>query len=77
MIYYKENADSLAESTKYDSFYEQLLQLVKDNWNKIGNDLVGISEAKMYRMFSGKQKDFETLMLMAEFMKVSFWFKAF
>lgn len=77
MIYYKGKADYLAKSTKYSDFYLQLLKLVKDNWNKTGNSLIDISDDKMYRLFSGKQKDFGTLVLMAEFMDISFWFKAF
>ena len=77
MIYYKDGANSLAESTKISEFYLQLLQLVKDNWKKSGNSLIEISDDKMYRILSGKQRDFETLVKMAEFMKVSFRFKAF
>jgi hypothetical protein len=65
------------ETGSYDDFYNSLLIKVQSNWNKSGNDLIGISIDKMYRLFSGKQKDFETLVLMAEFMDVSFWFKAF
>jgi hypothetical protein len=77
MIYYKDGANSLAESTNISAFYMQLLQLVQESWNKSGNSLIGISNDKMYRIFSGKQRDFETLVKMAEFMKVSFRFKAF
>lgn len=77
MIYYKEGAKSLAESTNFDEFYLQVLQIVKDNWDRKGNRLIGISDDKMYRLFSGKGKDADTIFKMAEFMQISLKFIAF
>ncbi len=76
MIYYKEGAHSLAESAQFDDFYCQLLQIVKDNWKRIGNEILGLSDSKVSRLFSGKQKDFETLIKMSEFMRIDFVFRA-
>lgn len=76
MIYYKKGATALAESTNFDTFYLQIMQLMRKHWDKSGNDIIGISNDKMYRIFSGKQKDFETLIKMAEFMRIGFVFRA-
>jgi len=77
MIYYKNNRNSFAESANYDTFYLRVLQIVEENWKRSGNELIGLSDSKVSRLFSGKQKDFETLIKMAEFMKLYFSFKLF
>lgn len=58
----------------FDKFYDHILSIVKSKWNKIGNELIGISDDKMYRILSGKQRDFETIYRMADFMKIDIWF---
>jgi len=59
---------------KYDEFYEILLQKVKTNWQRGGNLILGLSDSKVSRIFSGKQKDFGTLVKMAEFMEIDVLF---
>jgi hypothetical protein len=77
MIYYKNNRNCFAESLEYDTFYLQVLQIVKDNWKRTGNELLGLSDSKVSRLLSGKQKDFKALVKMCEFMKLDFSFKLF
>jgi hypothetical protein len=77
MIYYDSNKNCFAKSANFDTFYSQVLQTVKKNWKRTGNELIGIDDSKMSRLLSGKQRDFETLVAMAEFMKLSFDFKLY
>lgn len=74
---YKINSpEYFAKTANFETFYSTVLQKVKKNWNKIGNELIGISDAKMYRLFNRTQDDFETLLKMAEFIQIRFEFKA-
>ena len=63
-----------AEFANYNDFYEALLQKVKIKWNRMGNDILNLSDSKVSRLFSGKQKDIEILIMMAEFMQMKFIF---
>jgi len=47
---------------------------VKTNWQRGGNLILGLSDSKVSRIFSGKQKDFGTLVKMAEFMEIDVLF---
>jgi hypothetical protein len=69
MTYSKYNDNSFAIYANYSDFYEALLQKVQRNWNRSGNKILGLSDSKVSRLFSGKQKDAEVLILMAEFMQ--------
>jgi hypothetical protein len=77
MIYYKEGKNNLTESANFSTFYLRLLKVVRDNWKRTGNSVLGLTDSKVSRLFSGKQKDFETLLGMAEFMGIDFRFVAF
>lgn len=57
--------------SNYEKFYDALLQKVKNKWKRIGNDFLGLSDAKVHRLFTGKQKDIEKLIEMAEFMQIN------
>ena len=59
----------------YEKFYAHLLQKVKNNWSRSGNEFLNLSDAKVHRIFTGKQKDFETLVQMAEFMQFRIEFR--
>ena len=61
--------------SNYEKFYIHLLQKVKNNWKRVGNEFLNLSDAKVHRIFTGKQKDFETLIQMAEFMQMRIEFK--
>ena len=61
--------------SNYEKFYIHLLQKVKKNWKRVGNEFLNLSDAKVHRIFTGKQKDFETLIEMAEFMQMRIEFK--
>jgi len=69
MSYKKYNRQLVVITTSYDLFHYALLQKIQQQWDKTGNDIIGISNDKMYRIFSGKQKDLQTLFDMAEFME--------
>ena len=77
MVYYKDNKEYFAQSNNYDEFYCKVLQVVSENWKRTGNSILGYSDSKVSRLFSGKQKDFEMLIEMAEFMKMTFSFKMY
>jgi len=74
--YSNEPPKYFAVSANYNDFYNQLLQKVQNNWNRIGNDILGLSDSKVSRLLSGKQKDFGTLVMMAEFIGIELIFKA-
>ena len=63
-------------TANFDTFYDEILQKVKKNWKRTGNQILGLSDAKVSRLFTSKQKDFETLILMAEFMQIKIQFRA-
>lgn len=77
MPYNKNNKHFFAESENYSAFYAKLLEIVKNNWQRTGNQILNLSDDKSYRILSGKQKDFETLVEMAEFIQIKFMFRAF
>jgi hypothetical protein len=65
-----------AITANFDEFYDKVLQKVKKKWDRAGNEILGLSDSKVSRLFSGKQRDFETLEKMAGLMQIKFVFKA-
>ena len=77
MCYEKKEPQYFAHSTNFEAFYDKVLEKVQKDWNhKLGNDILGLSNDKAYRILSGKQKDFKILSDMAELMQIRFDFTA-
>lgn len=75
---YKSRSYNISQSntfSNYDNFKASVFQKVKRGWKRAGNEYLGIDDAKVHRIFTGKQKDFDTIMRMAEFMQMKFEFK--
>lgn len=71
-----ESDNSPIVSSDFNEFYSEVLQKVKKNWKRTGNSILGLSDAKVSRLFTGKQKDFETLLKMAGLMQIKIEFRA-
>ena len=63
------------KTANYDEFYDIILQKVRNNWNRYGNQILGLSDSKVSRIFNSKQKDVETLFKMAALMQIKLEFK--
>ena len=72
--YIKNNEVSFSD---YEKFKGYVFQKVKKNWKRAGNEFVGLDDNKLYRILSGKQQDFDTIMKMAEFMRMDFRYTEF
>lgn len=76
MNYNNKQINYIAVSENYDVFYDSILQIVKNDWRRVGTEILGLSDSKVSRLFTGKQKDFDTLFKMAKFMGIKFEFIA-
>lgn len=74
MNYNKLKGKEFSHYENFDEFYSELLQKVRNNWNPIGNQILGLDKSKVSRIFKEQQKDADTLFRMAALMQINIMF---